>query len=104
QQPRLRSGVFVPFFKVDALTTLVLPYLLRESHAALVFGIALREDPGFRLYLHRCDYDAAADDKTMLLNINRQFEEIVSANRDQYRWSDKRFNIRPKGGEKLYCF
>ena len=104
QQPRLRSGAFVPFFKVDALTTLALPYLLRESHAALVFGIALREDPGFRLYLHRCDYNAAADDKTMLLNINQQFEEIVSANCDQYRWSDKRFNIRPKGGKKLYRF
>lgn len=104
QQPRLRGGAFIPFFNVAALTTLTLPYLLRESHPALVFGIALREDPGFRLYLHRCDYDVEADDKAMLLNINRQFEEVVSANCNQYRWSDKRFNIRPQGVEKLYRF
>ena len=104
QQPRLRSGLFIPFFGVEALTTLSLPYLLRDCHPALVFGIALREEAGFRLHLHPCDYDADTDDKTILLDINRQFEEVVTANRNQYRWSDKRFNIRPQGAEKLYHF
>ncbi|MCZ6502806.1 MAG: hypothetical protein O6945_09865 [Gammaproteobacteria bacterium] len=102
QQPRLRSGAFIPFFGVEALTTLTLPYLLRDTYPALVFGIALREEAGFRLHLHPCDYDTGADDKTILLDINRQFEEVVTANRNQYRWSDKRFNIRPQGAEKLY--
>jgi Kdo2-lipid IVA lauroyltransferase/acyltransferase len=104
QQPRLRSGAFVPFFGIEALTTLTLPYILKESRAVLVFGIALREDTGFRLYLHPCEYDAGADDKTMLADINRQLEEVVAENCDQYRWSDKRFNIRPRGTEKLYRF
>ncbi|MBD3648687.1 MAG: hypothetical protein HUJ31_14820, partial [Pseudomonadales bacterium] len=103
QQPRLRGGEFIPFFGCPALTTTALACLLQQSGASLVFGVALREDRGFRVYFHPCEYgNTEAGNVAVLANVNEQLEKIVEQHMEQYRWSDKRFNIRPPGEPKVY--
>lgn len=109
QQPRLRGGAFIPFFGVEALTTTSLPLLLKNSSSlsgksapALLFGIAIRVSSGFSLHFLPCEYDTNDDCDTILKSINRQLEVIIGNYRKQYRWSDKRFNIRPAGSNKIY--
>ena len=102
QQPRLRGGLFVPFFDIPALTTLTLSTLLRETGAELVFGIAWRDGNQNRISLQKFDYDLAESDHEILGAVNQQFEAAIQLNAAQYRWSDKRFNIRPIGQPKIY--
>ncbi len=103
QQPRLRGGEFIPFFGCPGLTTTALPSMLRESCANLVFGIAIREKKGFSIRFHRCDHGPSSRSGAEILSvINKALEGIVEADIDQYRWSDKRFNIRPPGEPKVY--
>lgn len=102
QQPRLRMGEFVPFFGTLALTTVALSRLVRATDASVVFGVAIREENGFRVHFEPCQVDAAAGDYCILHAVNRQLETIVGAWPEQYRWSDKRFNIRPAGERKVY--
>ncbi len=102
QQPRIRGGEFVSFFGVDALTTSVIPQLLKEHHAGFVFGVAIRQPGGFRLHFEPCRLDAQMPAKEILSSLNKQMEAIIQTDPAQYRWSDKRFNIRPPGEQKLY--
>jgi KDO2-lipid IV(A) lauroyltransferase len=102
QQPRLRGGEFIPFFARPALTTRVIVDLVRETGARLVFGAAIRESRGFRIYFHPLSIAAACDTVSTLTAINHQLEQIILQHPEQYRWSDKRFNIRPQGDTKVY--
>ncbi|MFT4799897.1 MAG: KDO2-lipid IV(A) lauroyltransferase [Candidatus Azotimanducaceae bacterium] len=102
QQPRLRGGLFVPFFNLPALTTLTLPSLLRETNAELVIGIAWREGGQYRVSLQTIDYNLADSDDEILGAVNQKLETAIQQNPVQYRWSDKRFNIRPIGQPKIY--
>ena len=100
QQPRVRGGQFIEFFGVPALTTTVLAQLAAQH--PIVFGVAIRETGTFRLHFHPCKVNPAADIGIILNEINKQLEEIINPHIEQYRWSDKRFNIRPRGVAKLY--
>ncbi|MBV1879392.1 MAG: hypothetical protein KUG79_17255 [Pseudomonadales bacterium] len=102
QQPRLRGGVFVPFFGCPALTSTAMPRLIRETQATPIFAVAWREAAGFRLQFQPCTVNRHASDKDLLTQINQQLEALISQNPCQYRWSDKRYNIRPRGHPKLY--
>lgn len=102
QQPRLRGGLFVPFFDLPALTTRTLPSLLRETGAELVLGIAWRDGNQNRISLQQLDYSPADPDHEILCSVNQQLEAAIQLNATQYRWSDKRFNIRPIGQPKIY--
>ncbi|MFT6751806.1 MAG: KDO2-lipid IV(A) lauroyltransferase [Candidatus Azotimanducaceae bacterium] len=111
QQPRLRGGEFVPFFDCLALTTLALPELLKETQAKLYFGLAIRKTfqkngiyhkNAFDLKFMPIDYNLQLSDQRLLESINQRLEEIVLITPSQYRWSDKRFNIRPPGHKKPY--
>jgi len=102
QQPRLRGGVFVPFYNVEALTTLTLTTLLRETNAELVIGVAWRVRDQYQISLQPIHYNLADSDDDILSAVNRQLEAAIGQNPAQYRWSDKRFNIRPIGKTKIY--
>jgi len=102
QQPRLRGGLFVPFFNLLALTTLTLPTLLRETNAELVIGIAWRDGDQYRISLQPLAYNLVDSDDAILRAVNQQLEATIQQNPVQYRWSDKRFNIRPIGQPKIY--
>lgn len=104
QQPRLRGGHFVPFFGQPALTARSLARLVQTTEAAVCLGIAWRDPAGhaFRIQLRPVICDRAADDTAILAAINRALEAAIVEAPCQYRWSDKRFNIRPPGERKLY--
>ena len=102
QQPRLRGGIFVPFFGISALTTKILPELLRETGADLVIGSAQWQGKKYQISLERVEYDPGSTDEELLLAINRQLETTINQDPQSYRWSDKRFNIQPLGRPKIY--
>lgn len=102
QQPRLRGGLFVPFFNVPALTTLALVDILLRGKAKLVCGIALRTPLGFQLAFSPIKISPLMSPADILKSVNTELEQIIRNAPPQYRWSDKRFNIRPKGESKIY--
>lgn len=107
QQPRLRGGLFVPFFGVDALTTTVLPRLLRQSNIRLIcaYTIRLPAGRGFRLMFKELDYNGDSDEEEQILQaINLGLQQCIETNMAQYRWADKRFNIQRKGQARRYQF
>lgn len=107
QQPRLRGGLFVPFFGVSALTSRVLPQLLQRSNARLIcaYSDRLEAGYGFRLQFKEFDCNCSSDsEEEILQTINLGFQQCIESDTAQYRWADKRFNIRPKGEGKLYKF
>jgi KDO2-lipid IV(A) lauroyltransferase len=107
QQPRLRGGYFIPFFTCPALTTMALPELLKMSKAKLYIGTAIRSDSvsesnNFELDFLPIDYDSELSAQHLLLLVNQTLEKVILKKISQYRWSDKRFNIRPPGHPKPY--
>ncbi len=102
QQPRLRGGVFVPFFDAPALTTKALSNLIRETGAHCYIAVAERNRDGFQLSLTPVEVDRDGDDETILSGVNASLETAIDKIPAQYRWSDRRFNIRPPGEHKLY--
>lgn len=102
QQPRLRGGLFVPFFNIPALTTTTLPKLLRSTEPELLLGVAWRHKSQFRISLQPLAYDSTQTDAQILTIVNQQLEAAIQQHPEQYRWSDKRFNIQPLGHRKIY--
>ena len=102
QQPRLRGGIFVPFFGFPALTTTAIPQALKQSGANLVIGLAERTPLGFSLRFVPVDYDQVWNDEKLLDHVNQALEKEINRIPAQYRWSDKRFNIQPPGRDKVY--
>jgi len=103
QQPRLRGGEFIPFFSCPALTTTTLSKIIKESAANLYFGVAIRKNGKFELMFIPLEYDIEKNDKQLLTYINQALEKLIGKNPSQYRWSDKRFNIRPPSMAKVYA-
>jgi Kdo2-lipid IVA lauroyltransferase/acyltransferase len=104
QQPRLRGGDFVDYFGVPALTSRFLAQLVQrqQNQTGIVFGVCIREGSRFRLHFHPCQPAESADHVKVLEAINQQLEHIVCRHAEQYRWRDKRLNIRPPGSPRLY--
>ena len=102
QQPRLRTGEFVPFFGVPALTATVLAELFQSHKPQVVFGVSIREGHRFRIHFHPLNYENTNNVDTLLRQMTSQLEQIITPHIEQYRWSDKRLNIRPAGQRKLY--
>ncbi len=102
QQPRLRAGEFVPFFGQPALTATAISELTCAGEVRVVFAAAIREAQGFRVHFSPCNTGDCNQPTDVLGSINAQLEEIIRTHPDQYRWSDKRFNIRPRGMKRVY--
>ena len=102
QQPRLRGGLFIPFFGLPALTTQTLSWLLRESGAELILGCARKQGTKFNISLENLNYETESTDEALLFSINQRLESAIRKDPHLYRWSDKRFNIQPRGRPKIY--
>ena len=102
QQPRLRGGLFVDFFGHPGLTTLAIPEILKQTRAPLLLGYAVRSKSDFEIHLLPIEYDPETTLETILNSINQVMEGVIRLNPEQYRWSDKRFNIQPQGVKKVY--
>jgi KDO2-lipid IV(A) lauroyltransferase len=100
QQPRRRTGRFVPFFGVPALTSHAITELTRRA-AHVAFACALPVDGGFDVEVTPVVFDEASPND-VLHTINHALEALIREHLHLYRWSDKRFNIRPLGEPRFY--
>jgi KDO2-lipid IV(A) lauroyltransferase len=105
QEPRGGSGLFAPFFGVQAHTTTLVWRLARRSGAPAILGFAERLEGGrgFRIHLRPLPpaiHDADAQVSVSALNL--EIERLVREYPEQYLWSYKRFRIRPSGEPNPY--
>jgi len=104
-EPALKSGVFVPFLGVQALTSKFVPGLLKGGAANGVFlhCVRLPDHSGFKVIVERAPEALYSDDETeAVAAMSATIESYVRRWPSQYMWSMKRFKKRPAGEKKWY--
>lgn len=100
------SGVFAPFFGIDANTMTLINKLAGRSHAGIVIAYAERLPwgKGFITHIHPVkSADILNDDPVKAATaLNQAIEKCVLEQPTQYQWIYKRFKKRPAGTAKLY--
>lgn len=106
QEPNRSSGVFAPFFGIDALTMTLASKLAAKTDAAVVCGFARRlaDSSGFEIIFKSADKDIASEDASVAAAaLNRTVEACVCVEPAQYQWEYKRFSKRPpEESKKIY--
>jgi KDO2-lipid IV(A) lauroyltransferase len=105
QDPSDGSGVFAPFFGIDANTMTLLPRLAAKSGATVLVSYAERLSwgRGYRLHFIPCDEAVNGRDPLAAATaLNAAVEQAVRQCPAQYQWSYKRFRTRPEGEPNLY--
>jgi len=106
QEPNRSSGIFAPFFGIDALTMTLASKLAAKTDAAVVCGFARRlaDSSGFEIIYKAADRDIASEDASVAAAaLNRTVEACVLLEPAQYQWEYKRFSKRPPGeSKKIY--
>lgn len=105
QDPGFGSGIFVPYFGVQANTSSLVPKLLCKTGAAVLSTSTLRLDDGsgFESEYRTVSEDLRDTDEVRATTaMNRELEALVRRRPEQYLWSYKRFKARPPGGERFY--
>lgn len=102
QVPSAGSGEFAPIFGVSALTMTMVYNLIQRTGAEVVFGMALREEHGYRVIFQSPPEAIYSHDMAESLTaLNAGVEQAVTMAPAQYQWEYKRFKKQPNG-EKLY--
>jgi len=105
QDPDRASGVFAPFFGVQANTMTLLSRLAAKTGATVLMVYAERLPKGKGYHLHFQKMDAAlveGDDVQKATCLNQAVEQCVLQQPAQYQWAYKRFKTRPEGEGKFY--
>ncbi len=105
QDPGHGSGVFAPFFGVQANTSVLIPRLVERTGCALFHVSCERLDRGrgFRLcYLPASEELSSGDVAAATRALNADLERLIRRAPEQYLWSYKRFRIRPPGEQDPY--
>lgn len=104
-EPSENSGVFVPFFATQALTSKFVPGMLTGGKAVGVFLHALRleDGSGFRVILEAAPDEMYSEDiNVAVASMSRMIESYVRRWPTQYMWTMKRFKKRPVGEGRWY--
>ena len=104
-EPALKSGLFVPFMGVQALTSKFVPGLLKGGVANGVFlhCVRLPDNSGFKVIVERVPEALYSDDdQEAVAALSAGIESYVQRWPSQYMWSMKRFRKRPAGEKKWY--
>jgi len=104
-EPALKSGLFVPFFGIQALTSKFVPGLLKGGAANGVFlhCVRLPDHSGFKVIVERAPAALYSEDETeAVAAMSACIENYVRRWPSQYMWSMKRFKKRPAGERKWY--
>ena len=101
----MKSGLFVPFFGVAALTSKFVPNLLRGNGAKALFMhcVRLPGGRGFKVIVEAAPealYSSDVMEATACMS--SVIERYVRRWPSQYMWSMKRFKKRPEGEKKWY--
>ncbi len=94
QEPSIESGVFAPFFGVEALTmTLVAKLANRtESSVLSIFAKRLEDSAGFEIVIQPARADVANADVAIATQaLNDTVEDCVRLAPAQYQWEYRRF-------------
>jgi len=105
QEADLGSGVFAPFFGVEAYTMKLLPQLAAQTGAEVVTAFAKRlpDGEGFEIYFNQADSAIRSKDiEVSARAMNAEVESCVRQNPEQYQWEYRRFDYRPEGEAKIY--
>ncbi len=104
-EPSLSSGVFVPFFGIQALTSKFVPGMLAGGKARGVFlnAVRLADGSGFKVLCEAAPEAIYSTDASVSAAVmSSMLEKYVRAYPSQYLWSMKRFKKRPAGEAKWY--
>ncbi|MFT6464496.1 lysophospholipid acyltransferase [Halopseudomonas sp.] len=104
-EPALKSGVFVPFFAVQALTSKFVPNLLKGNDAQAIYLHCLRlpDNRGFKVVVEAAPEALYSEDAdAAVASMSKTIESYVRRWPSQYMWSMKRFKKRPPGEKKWY--
>ncbi|MFO7705273.1 MAG: lysophospholipid acyltransferase [Halopseudomonas sp.] len=104
-EPALKSGVFVPFFAVQALTSKFVPNLLKGSEAQALYLHCLRlpDNSGFKVIVEAAPESLYSEQaEVAVASMSKTIESYVRRWPSQYMWSMKRFKKRPPGEKKWY--
>ena len=99
------SGVFVPFFGVEAYTMKLLPQLAAQTGAEVITAFAKRlpDGEGFEIYFNKADSAIGSKDMDVSARaMNAEVESCVRQIPEQYQWEYRRFDYRPEGEAKIY--
>jgi len=105
QDPDRASGVFAPFFSVQANTMTLLSRLASKTGATVLMAHAERLPKGRGYHLHFQTTDAGlleGDEVQKATRLNQAVEQCVLQNPAQYQWAYKRFKTRPEGEGRFY--
>lgn len=104
-EPSEGSGVFVPFFATQALTSKFVPGMLAGGKALGVFlhAIRLEDGSGYKVILEAAPDDIySLDAATGVAAMSRVIQRYVARWPSQYMWTMKRFKKRPPGETRWY--
>ncbi|WP_120997175.1 lysophospholipid acyltransferase [Stutzerimonas urumqiensis] len=104
-EPSESSGVFVPFFATQALTSKFVPGMLTGGKALGVFLHALRlpDGSGYKVILEAAPEAMYSEDtETAVAAMSQVIEGYVRRWPTQYMWTMKRFKKRPTGEARWY--
>ncbi len=105
QEPSIKSGEFVPFFGVSALSNVLIPRLVRGQDIPVLTlsCIRLGIGKGFKIKITAADPAMAdADPLVGIRALNKTLENVIMIAPEQYQWNYKRFKRRPAGEAKFY--
>ncbi len=104
QEPEPESGVFAPFFGVDALTMTLASNLARKTGARVLCGFTKRINAdNYELVFIAADEGIGEKDRLISASaLNRSVENCVKQAREQYQWEYKRFKRRPNNEPRYY--
>jgi KDO2-lipid IV(A) lauroyltransferase len=105
QEPLAGSGVFAPFFGIQAYSMVFLGRLAEKSGTAVIFVWCERLSWGRGYHLHFREVPAgaySADPIVSATAVNQVVEDCARTNLAQYQWSYRRFRRRPEGEQEFY--
>lgn len=105
QEPVIKTGVWVPFFGVTALTPKLVSKLTNDTNSvAIGFGCQRNPDgKSFHVFYQAVEEDFYSDDvEISAAAMNRCVEKIILRDPKQYQWEYKRFKRRPDKQPSIY--
>lgn len=100
-----KQSIFSTFFGVPAASVTATSRFAKMGQSAVLpfTQIRLPGSRGYRITVHPpIENFPSGDDQTDVDTINRQVEEMVLLQPDQYMWVHRRFKTRPEGEEPVY--
>lgn len=100
------SGLYVPFFGVEALTDQLISRLVKKTGATVLACSVIRlADGRFEARFSQADDLIDHEDVAQSMRgVNRTIESLVDRDTEQYQWEYKRFRERPPGERKVYRY